>query len=468
MDLKKAAQSLFDHPSRKFPVKLWDGTLLPPPSGSVRGAVVFGSPSAMAALFPPASEQRIANAFISGDIELEGDAIDLIEAVALWEGPNRRVGLAVALAAWLQRAFSATAGGIAASLHGRRHSQDRDRKAVQHHYDVSNEFYQLFLDPAMVYSCGYFPSGFEPLETAQRYKLDLICRKLDLKRDERFLDIGCGWGALLLHAASAYSARALGVTLSNNQLTEATRRRQLADSADRVEIRAQDYRQLGPAGTFDKIASVGMMEHVGRARLDGYFQSVFRLLRPGGLFLNHAIADIASGVRTIAWLPQRRRTFIQQYIFPDSELIPIGEVAQAAERAGFEVRDVECIREHYADTLVHWLARLERRFDEAVAIVGNARARAWRLYLATSAVGFRIGRTGVYQMLLAKRLADGRAAGVPRFRARWYENLLEQSGPTPERELPFADPGRPALRAAPSAKLSAGGENGVHSGEPTS
>src|SRR5262249_22620690 len=213
---------------------------------------------------------------------------------------------------------------------------------------------------------------------------------------------------------------------------------------------------------------VGMMEHVGRASLDNYFSSVFNLLRPGGLFLNHAIADIDSGVRTIAWLPKRRRTFIQRYIFPDSELIPGGEVAHAAQRAGFEVRDVECIREHYADTLEHWLARLERRFDDAVAIVGAARARAWRLYLAVSAVGFRIGRTGIYQLLLAKRLADGRATGVPRYRARWYDNLLQEADRQPEREGPFVHTGQSEQRSAPSAKLSAGGENGVHSGEPSS
>jgi len=467
MDLKNAAKRLFDQPSRSFTVQLWDGTTLPAPSDAIRGKVLFRSPSALAALFPPASEQKIAEAFIAGDIEIEGDTIDVIEAVALWEGPGRRVGATAMLFAWLERVLSAGPEALAAVLRGQRHSKSRDRDAVRHHYDVSNDFYRLFLDETMVYSCGYFPSGLESLETAQRNKLELTCRKLDLKPDERFLDIGCGWGALLFHAASGFGARATGVTLSENQLLEGKRRAAFLRPADRIDIRAQDYRELDSAGPFDKIASVGMMEHVGRAKLDEYFASVFRLLRPGGLFLNHAIADIASGVRTIAWLAQRRRTFIQRYIFPDSELIPIGEVAEAAGRAGFEVRDVESIREHYADTLAHWLARLERRFEEAVAIVGQARARTWRLYLATSAVGFRIGRTGVYQLLLAKRLPNGRASGVPRYRAQWYDSLL--AVPEDERRE------RPSLgadvwsapRTAPSVTMSGGGDHAVHPGEPS-
>ncbi len=463
MDLRNAAQSLFNQPSRLFPVKLWDGTLLKAPNGAVRGQVVFRTPSALLALFPPASEQSIAEAFISGEIEIEGDIIDVIAAVAKWEGPGPRVGLTAMISAWLHRALSAGPDAIAAGLRGRRHSTERDREAVRHHYDLSNDFYRLFLDDAMVYSCGYFPTGLESLDMAQRYKLDLVCRKLDLQCDERFLDIGCGWGALLFHAGSRYGAHALGVTLSNNQLSEVRRRLASMHDAGQIEVRAQDYRELGSVGPFDKVASVGMMEHVGRAQLDEYFGSVFRLLRPGGLFLNHAIADIASGVRTIDWLPQRRRTFMQQYIFPDSELIPIGEVAQAAERAGFEVRDVECLREHYADTLAKWLGRLERRFEEAVAIVGEPRARAWRLYLAASAVGFTIGRTGVYQLLLAKRVADGRVSGVPRYRERWYENLLADSGRRPS----IAENGWPAPRASSSATLSGGGEHAVHPGEPS-
>lgn len=479
MELHKAAQALFNTPGRSFAVRLWDGSLLPAPNGAVRGAVVFRTPAALTSLFPPASEQQIARAFIGGDLDIEGNTIDVLEAAALWEGPSPQVGFSAMLAAWAHRLRSSTPASLAASLHGRRHSKSRDRDAVRHHYDVSNDFYRLFLDEAMVYSCAYFPSGFESLEDAQRNKLDLICRKLDLKPDERFLDIGCGWGALLFHASSRYGVRSLGVTLSEKQLEEGRRRASSQPKGSQVEVRAQDYRELPSAGPFDKVASVGMMEHVGRARLREYFTSVYKLLRPGGLFLNHAIADIASGVRTVPWLPERRRTFIQQYIFPDSELIPIGEVCQAAERAGFEVRDVDGLREHYAETLAHWLSRLERRFDEAVGLVGEARARTWRLYLAASAVGFRIGRTGIYQLLLAKRLADGRAAAVPRYRAKWYDGFLEQER-RPEHDLPpTAEDGWAAypeteedhdagLAGAPSSKVSGGGEShAVHSGEPS-
>ncbi|HYR56524.1 MAG TPA: cyclopropane-fatty-acyl-phospholipid synthase family protein [Myxococcaceae bacterium] len=468
MDITKAAQSVFNQPSRSFAVRLWDGTVLPAPQGAVRGEVVFRNPSAITALFPPASEEQIASAFIAGEIEITGDTIDVLDAVARWEGPSASVGARTMVSAWVDRLLSSAPADLVANLRGRQHSTARDRDAVRHHYDVSNDFYRLFLDEKMVYSCGFFPTGLETLESAQRYKLDLICRKLSLKPDERFLDIGCGWGALLFHAGSNYRVRALGVTLSENQLSQGRQRLVTLGERDRIELRAQDYRELGTAGPFDKIASVGMMEHVGRARMDEYFASIFKLLRPGGLFLNHAIADVSSGIRTVHWLPRRKRTFMQQYIFPDTDLIPIGEVIEAAEVAGFEVRDVESLREHYADTLAHWLSRLERRFDEATAIVGQARARTWRLYLAISAVGFRLGRTGVYQLLLAKRLADGRVMHVPRQRARWYEGLLEQPGWQPERdETSIPDDHWRAPENGPSARVSAGGEDGVHPGEPT-
>jgi cyclopropane-fatty-acyl-phospholipid synthase len=468
MDVRIAAQSLFNQASRAFTVRLWDGTVLPARQGAVRGEVIFRNPSTVTALFPPASEQQMASAFIAGEIEISGDTIDVLHAVAQWEGPRARVGVRAMLSAWVHRLLVSAPAELGANLRGRPHSKARDRDAIRHHYDVSNDFYRLFLDEAMVYSCGYFPTGLETLESAQQYKLDLICRKLSLKADERFLDIGCGWGALLFHAGSNYRARAMGITLSENQLSEGKQRLETLREKDRIELRAEDYRELGAAGPFDKIASVGMMEHVGGARLHEYFASIYKLLRPGGLFLNHAIADVASGIRTIPWLPQRRRTFMQRYIFPDNELIPIGEVVEAAERAGFEVRDLESLREHYADTLAQWLSRLEHRFDEAAAIVGQARARTWRLYLAASAVGFRLGRTGVYQLLLAKRLADGRVADVPRQRTRWYEGLLEQSRGQPDRDEPSTPDGdwrRP--ENAPSGRMSSGGEDAVHPGAPT-
>ncbi len=432
---ERIASELFASTSRSFAVRLWDGTALSAArDDGVRGTLILRDPSALEAFIPPAAEHRLAEAYLDGRIELEGDAIALIEAASRWEGPRPRLSLAVpVLSVLLRRALRRPAPApLEARLRGERHTVERDRDAVRHHYDVSDDFYRLFLDDALVYSCAYFATAGERLEDAQREKLDLVCRKLGLSHGERFLDVGCGWGALVEHAGARYGARALGITVSANQLATARARlARLAVCAD-VAVRADDYRTLRADVPFDKIASVGMMEHVGRARLDAYFAAVHRLLRPGGLFLNHAIADAGGRGPTLPWARQRGGGFIWRYIFPDGELLPIAEVVAAAERAGFEVRDLECLREHYAETLAAWLSRLEARFAEAVAIAGERRARLYRLYLAASAVGFRIGRTSVYQLLLVRRAATGRAEGLPRSRAIWYEGLPAPWSARPE------------------------------------
>lgn len=422
MDAARIASELFASPSRAFAVRLWNGVVHPPERDEgVRGTLVLRDPRAIDVFVPPAAEVRLAEAFLDGRIELEGDAIGLIEAAARWEGPRPRVGLvATALSLLLRRAFHRGPAPLEARLHGGRHSVGRDRDAVRHHYDVSDDFYRLFLDEAMVYSCAYFAKGGERLEDAQRAKLDLVCRKLGLSPGERFLDVGCGWGALVEHAVVRYGARALGITVSANQLATARARLARLGNGAEVEVRAEDYRTLRADAPFDKVASVGMMEHVGRARLDAYFAAVHRLLRPGGLFLNHAIASAGGRDPTLPWADQRGGGFIWRYIFPDGELIPIEDVVAAAARAGFEVRDLECLREHYAETLAAWLSRLEARFDEACAVAGERRARLYRLYLAASAVAFRIGRNTVYQLLLARRTAAGAAESLPRSRAEWY------------------------------------------------
>jgi len=423
MDLVRLATDLFDSETRSFAVRLWDGTDLPPARhAGVRGTVALRSPRALDALLPPAAERRLAEAILDGFIDLEGDAIGLVEAAARWEGPRLRLSLAAPVLALALRRLIPRGGPapLAAQLSGRRHAVERDRDAVRHHYDVSDDFYRLFLDEGMVYSCAYFPRGGERLEEAQRAKLELVCRKLALSPGDRLLDVGCGWGALVEHAASRHGARAFGITVSANQLAAARARlARLGDGAD-AQAAPEDYRTLRPDAPFDKIASVGMMEHVGRARLAEYFAGIHRLLRPGGLFLNHAIAFAGGGRPTLPWAHQRGGGFIWRYVFPDGELLPIGEVVAAAERAGFEVRDLESLREHYAGTLAVWLGRLEKRFPEAVAIGGERRARLYRLYLAASAAGFRIGRTSVFQLLLAKRTESGRAEGLPRCRADWY------------------------------------------------
>ncbi len=422
MNPVRLASDLFASDSRSFPVRLWDGTVLPPArDAGVRGTVVLRTPHALEALLPPAAERRVAEAILDGDLELEGDAIGLIEAAARWTGPRLAPSfLASALAAAIRRLPRPRAAPLQAAVRGRRHTVERDREAVRHHYDVSDDFYRLFLDDAMVYSCAYFGADGARLEDAQRAKLDLVCRKLGLSAGERFLDIGCGWGALIEHAAGRYGARALGITVSANQLAAARARVAALGGRAEVDVREDDYRTLRVDAPFDKVASVGMMEHVGRARLDEYFARIHRLLRPGGLFLNHAIAHVGGERPTLPWASQHGGGFIWRYVFPDGELVHVAEVVAAAERAGFEVRDLECLREHYAETLAAWLARLEARYDQAVAIAGERRARLYRLYLASSAVGFRIGRTSVYQLLAAKRTASGRAEGLPRCRGDWY------------------------------------------------
>ncbi|HET7825097.1 MAG TPA: class I SAM-dependent methyltransferase [Anaeromyxobacter sp.] len=427
MTPERMAAELFSGPSRAFAVRLWDGTELPPARDEgVRGRLVLRHPRALEAFLPPAAELRLAEAFLDGLVDVEGDLVGTIEAASRWDGPRPSLAaLAPALALALRRALRrGRRREHEASLAGGRHSVERDRDAVRHHYDVSDDFYRLFLDERMVYSCAYFPRDGESLEDAQRAKLDLVCRKLALREGERLLDVGCGWGALVEHAGARYGVRALGVTVSANQAA-AARERALRVRGGTVVIESADYRTLRADEPFDKVASVGMMEHVGRARLREYFRSVHRVLRPGGLFLNHAIADVSGGASQLRWAAPKGAGFIERYVFPDGELLPIAEVVAEAERAGFEVRDLESLREHYAETLSHWLRRLESRWDEAVAIAGERRARVYRLYLGASAAGFRVGRISVFQLLLAKRTPAGRAEGLPRCRADWYDGLRE-------------------------------------------
>ncbi len=424
MNPNRLATLLLASPTRPFPVRLWDGTELPgAPGADVPGSVVLRSPAAVEALVPPAAELRLAEAVIDGAIELEGDAVALLEAAARWEGPRPRLSvLGAALAVAVRRAlFRRATPPLEARLAGDVHSLPRDRDAVRHHYDVSDDFYRLFLDEAMVYSCGYFARPGDTLEAAQRAKLELVCRKLALSKGDRLLDVGCGWGALVLHAARHHGAAPLGITLSANQLLAA--REAAARGHLEVQIEGADYRTVQTDRPFDKIASVGMMEHVGRPRLAGYLARMHELLRPGGLFLNHAIADAGDGRPPLRWARRRGGGFISRYVFPDGELVTLGELVTAAERAGFEVRDVESLREHYAETLLHWLRRLEARWREAVALAGERRARVYRLYLAASVAAFREGRITVFQLLLARRDAAGRAQGLPRCRADWYADL---------------------------------------------
>ena len=283
---------------------------------------------------------------------------------------------------------------------------------MQHHYDVSNDFYAMVLGPSMTYSCARFASGVASLEEAQESKHDLVCRKLGLgeRHGSRVLDVGCGWGSFALHAARRYEARVVGVTLSPAQADLARDRVRAAGLDGLVDIRLQDYRDVHD-GPFDGISSIGMFEHVGSAKSADYFAAMRRLLGRGGRLLNHAISSVG-GTRI------GRRSFMGRYVFPDGELIDVGEVVLAMERAGFEVRDVESLREHYAKTLHAWVGNLKHHWEAAVSEVGTRRARVWQLYMAASANGFDEGGISVHQVLGVIAGPDG-ASGMPSTRSAW-------------------------------------------------
>jgi cyclopropane-fatty-acyl-phospholipid synthase len=393
-------------------LRFWDGSELRGDDVSDR-VVILRDPSALAHLLRSPGQLGLARAWVEGSLDIEGDLESVLRARGAFAGvrvspPDRARLAAAALRALGPRALKPPPiPPIEARLHGRRHWLTRDRDAVRHHYDVSNRFYQLVLGPTMVYSCAYFDTPDGTLEAAQERKLDLICRKLRLAEDERLLDVGCGWGSLVIHAAAHYGASAVGVTLSEPQAELARERVAAAGLQDRVEIRVQDYREVAD-GPYDKIASVGMYEHVGRAELGRYARVVARLLRPGGLFLNHGIT------RLVAHRPEAD-AFISHYVFPDGELHPVTDMLAVMQSAGFEIRDVESLREHYPLTLRRWVANLSAHRDEAIAEVGPQRERVWRLYMLGSALGFEAGEISVHQALAAK---PGAPHGLPLTRAK--------------------------------------------------
>jgi cyclopropane-fatty-acyl-phospholipid synthase len=418
--------------SRRFSVRFWDDTV-DEPAEEPRFTIVLETPGALRRMLMPPSELALAESYIFGSVNIEGD----LEAAAclgdIAASRLRSPGALLRLARHIlalprDRRPGAEDKALprqpATQLSGSRHSTQRDKQAIRFHYNVGNPFYSLFLDSRMVYSCAYFERGDEDLDQAQESKLDLICRKLRLKPGERLLDIGCGWGGLIMHAARRYGVFALGITLSDAQADLARERIAASGLGDRCRVELRDYRQLTNEQQFDKISSVGMVEHVGDAQLDEYFASAHRALRPGGLFLNHGIVSIdasrpESRMSKLAARAWKRSQFIDHYVFPDGELLPAARVIGSAELAGFEVRDVESLREHYTQTLRHWVDRLETHHDEAVALVGEPTYRVWRLYMSASAYAFKAGRIGIIQSLLAKPHGDGRVE-LPRTRRDIY------------------------------------------------
>jgi cyclopropane-fatty-acyl-phospholipid synthase len=367
--------------------------------------LVFHDPETVATTVLGRDPLRFAEAYFRGSLDIEGDFFaalclkDHLQALRLSVG--EQVGAATA--ALRLRALNAKVRhrhGWAPS-HARAvkaHSKAENRDAIHFHYDVSNDFYALWLDRAMVYSCAYFETPDVDLDTAQEAKLEHICRKLALKPGEQFLDIGCGWGALVIHAARRHGVRAHGVTLSPQQLTVARERIARAGLEDRVSVELLDYRDIPGESAFDKVASVGMFEHVGLKNLPGYFATVQRLLKPDGLFLNHGITHDSEG-----WQKSMATDFINRYVFPDGQLDTISNIQRQMEQARFEIADVEALRAHYALTLRHWVARLESSHAAALQHVNEATYRVWRLYMAACAVEFESGRVGIYQVLASKR-----------------------------------------------------------------
>ncbi len=386
-------------------VRFWDGSEIPSDGPA---AIVIRDPAAVVHLLRSPGQLGLARAWVDGSLDVDGD----LEAVLRTRGAFNGIRLSAADRARLGVAAARIAGArllrippipaIEARLKGGRRSLSRDRDAVRHHYDVSNRFYRLVLGPTMVYSCAYFAGPDDTLEDAQERKLELICRKLRLTEGERVLDIGCGWGSLLIHAAANHGVKGLGVTLSEPQAQLARARVAEAGLQDRVEIRVQDYREVADA-PFDKIASVGMYEHVGRDELGRYVHAVTNLLRPGGLFLNHGITRL---------MPHEPEPdpFIRRYVFPDGELHPLTDIMSAMQAAGLEVRDAESLREHYPLTLRRWVDNLVANRDEAIAEAGPERERVWRLYMLGSALGFEAGEISVHQVLAAR---PGAPHGLP-------------------------------------------------------
>ncbi len=400
--------------------RLWDETQW---GGRPDGAatVVLNHPGALRAMLLPGSEVGLAEAFLYGDIDIEGDvesvfalADSLGERTGGWRRKLRAARDIMRLPPGKDRPAGARGP---ARLTGKRHSVERDRQAISYHYDVSNDFYALWLDRRMVYSCAYFHSGEEALDEAQEHKLDLICRKLRLRPGQRLLDVGCGWGGLVIHAALRYGVDATGITLSAPQAELANQRIAAAGLSERCRVEVRDYRDSDLGGDYDAIASVGMFEHVGEALLPTYFDRALRLLKPGGVLLNHGIASSAGDD------PGGGPSFSDVYVFPDGELVPIHVTLRAAEEAGLEVRDVESLREQYALTLRHWVRRLETTHAEALRFVDEPTYRVWRLFMAGSAYGFTKARLNVYQSLLVKPTADG-PSGLPLTRRDWYDTKV--------------------------------------------
>ena len=380
-------------PDRPFTIELWDGGRLPSTNG---GGPTFTARSKDALAYAVAAPGQLGlgRAYVSGAIDVD-DMDAVIKLLNEWKPPpvggleKARLIAAALRAAGIRRPPPAPKAEM--HLRGRKHTTKRDREAVRHHYDVGNEFFELFLDESMTYSCAIFSRGAKTLEEAQDYKRELVCKKLALQPGERVLDVGCGWGSFVIHAAQRHGVEAVGITLSEPQAELARERVAAAGVSDRVQIRVQDYRELAGEG-FDAVASIGMVEHVGESQIDVYADRLASTLRPGGRLLNHGISRLKHG--NIEGGP-----FSERYVFPDGETTHVSRVILALERAGFIAEHVDEFGSDYAETLRQWIANLESNLERAEQLAGPERLRVWRLYLRAARNGFEIDFTSVYQVL---------------------------------------------------------------------
>lgn len=401
---RRIVQRVFrDYPG-KLAVRLWDGQTVAFGEGAPEVTLVFHQSRPFRDLVLFADPLRLAEAYFRGQVSIEGDiyaALKLKDHLSALSLPLSDKAAFLAGALHLRETAGEAHGSpLRASglpSDGGAHSRETNRAAIAFHYDVSNAFYELWLDENLVYSCAYFEDAHDGLDQAQRSKLDYLCRKLRLRPGERLLDIGCGWGALLSWAARYYGVRAHGITLSRNQYEYA--RAKIVDEGvqDVVTVELKDYRDLEGAAVYDKIVSVGMFEHVGLKNLPRYFDTIHRLLIPDGLFLNHGITHDREG-----WGRTLGTKFINRYVFPDGELDTVSNIQRVMERSNFEILDVEAWRPHYALTLRHWVRRLEARRADVLRLVPESVYRVWRLYMAICALQFEEGSIGVHQILAAK------------------------------------------------------------------
>ncbi|HEY7217787.1 MAG TPA: cyclopropane-fatty-acyl-phospholipid synthase family protein [Candidatus Binatia bacterium] len=401
---------------REFAVQLWNGEEWPPdPLGPADFTLIFRTPEVVRGIFSNASTLSFGEAYVYGDLDVQGSLTDVFEAGDRLLALHYPASEKLKLAHWLWSippvkyprigtfaGFSRQSASTAARL----------REAINYHYDHPVDFWKLWLDESLSYSCAYFERAEVSLDDAQKRKLDYICRKLRLKPGQRLLDMGCGWGAFVLHAAAHYGVEALGLTLSPEQANVARERIRAAGLESQCRVEAENFLDFHSGETFDRIASVGAAEHVPQKLFENYFTRAHELLRPGGQFLHHAI------VRAPSVQERPGRSFMDRYVFPDHFLATIGHTVASAEAAGFEVRDVESLREHYRLTLEHWLHRLEAAQSDIERLTDPVSFRVFRLYLAGSAYEFRCGRLNIYQTLLAK--PDHGRSGLPLTRADWY------------------------------------------------